>query len=71
MQKALLSLDSLEGGPGAWTFGGGTALAQSFDHRISYDVDIFLDSSTALKRLAPNMNPVTKALCGGNGRANI
>ncbi|MGJ4896713.1 nucleotidyl transferase AbiEii/AbiGii toxin family protein [Bradyrhizobium oligotrophicum] len=63
MQKALLSLDSLEGGLGAWTFGGGTALAQSFDHRISYDVDIFLDSSTALKRLAPNMNPVTKALC--------
>ncbi|MGY3449408.1 nucleotidyl transferase AbiEii/AbiGii toxin family protein [Bradyrhizobium sp. USDA 4353] len=63
MQKALLALDSLEGGPGAWTFGGGTALAQSFDHRVSYDVDIFLDSSAALKRLAPNMNAITKALC--------
>ncbi|MGT2436276.1 nucleotidyl transferase AbiEii/AbiGii toxin family protein [Bradyrhizobium betae] len=63
LQKALVALDSLEGGAGAWTFGGGTALAQILNHRISYDVDIFLDSSTALKNLAPNMNPVTKALC--------
>ena len=43
MQKALIALDSLEGGPGSWTFGGGTALAQIMGHRISYDVDI-LDS---------------------------
>lgn len=63
MQKALLSLDSVEGGLGSWTFGGGTALAQILKHRISYDVDIFLDSSTVMKNLAPNMNPVTKGLC--------
>ena len=63
LQKALVALDSLEGGPGAWTFGGGTALAQILDHRISYDVDIFLDSSSVLKNLAPNTNPVTKSLC--------
>lgn len=63
MQKALVALDSLEGGAGSWTFGGGTALAQTLDHRISYDVDIFLDSSAALKNLAPNVNPVTKSLC--------
>ncbi|MFT4275045.1 MAG: nucleotidyl transferase AbiEii/AbiGii toxin family protein [Rhodopseudomonas sp.] len=63
MQRALIALDSLSGAPPIWTFGGGTALAQILDHRISYDVDIFLDSSTALKNLAPNMNPVTKALC--------
>jgi hypothetical protein len=63
MQKALIALDSLEGGPGSWTFGGGTALAQILAHRISYDVDIFLDSSTVLKNLAPNINPVTKSLC--------
>jgi hypothetical protein len=63
MQKALIALDSLEGSPGPWTFGGGTALAQILDHRASYDVDIFLDSSTVLKNLAPNMNPVTKSLC--------
>jgi len=63
MGKALISLDSVEGGPGLWTFGGGTALAQILDHRVSYDVDIFLDSSTVLKKLAPNMNPVTESLC--------
>ncbi len=63
MQKALIALDSLEGGPGSWTFGGGTALAQILGHRISYDVDIFLDSSTVLKNLAPNINQVTKSLC--------
>jgi hypothetical protein len=63
MQKALIALDSLEGGAGPWTFGSGTALAQILDHRISYDVDIFLDSSTALKNLAPNTNPATKSLC--------
>lgn len=63
LQKALVALDSLEGGAGPWTFGGGTALAQILGHRISYDVDIFLDSSTVLKNLAPNVNPVTKSLC--------
>jgi hypothetical protein len=63
LQKALIALDSLEGGAGPWTFGGGTALAQILNHRISYDVDIFLDSSTILKNLAPNTNPVTKSLC--------
>ncbi len=63
LQKALVALDSLEGGAGPWTFGGGTALAQILDHRVSYDVDIFLDSSAALKKLAPNMNRVTRSLC--------
>lgn len=63
LQKALVALDSLEGGAGPWTFGGDTALAQILGHRISYDIDIFLDSSTALKKLAPNVNPVTKSLC--------
>src|ERR1700741_817102 len=63
MKKALIGLDRLEGGPGPWTFGGGTALAQILSHRISYGVYIFLDSSTVLKNLAPNMNPATKWLC--------
>lgn len=62
MEGALAALDSLTAA-GPWTFGGGTALAQILDHRVSYDVDIFLDSSTALKNLAPSVNPVTKSLC--------
>ncbi len=63
MRKALVALDNLDGGPGPWTFGGGTALAWTLDHRVGYGVGIFLDSSTALKNLAPNTNPVTKSLC--------
>lgn len=38
-------------------------MALILSHRISYDVDIFLDSSTDLRNLAPNINPVTKSLC--------
>ncbi|MGY3582224.1 hypothetical protein ACVIGB_000851 [Bradyrhizobium sp. USDA 4341] len=63
MKKALIALDSLDGGPGPWTFGGGTALEQLLGHRISYGVDFFLDSSVVLKNLAPNTNRVTKSLC--------
>ena len=68
MQNALAALDSLEDGPGRWTFGGGTALAQIIDHRIFYDVDIFLDSRSVLKQRAPNINPVTKSVCDTSQR---
>lgn len=63
LEKALIALDSLDGGAGHWTFGGDTALARALQHRIAYDVDILLDSSTALRNLAPNINPVTKSIC--------
>jgi hypothetical protein len=63
LQKALVALDSLDGGPGPWTFGDGTALAQILGHRVSYGVEMFLDSSTVLKNLAPSLNPVTRAIC--------
>lgn len=35
-----------------WTLGGGTGLFLSLNHRVSYDVDIFLEDPRALKRLA-------------------
>ena len=35
-----------------WTLGGGTGLFLSLNHRISYDIDIFLEDPRALKRLA-------------------
>ncbi len=40
----------------AWTLGGGTALAISLKHRISYDIDIFFQDANALKLLSPNKN---------------
>jgi hypothetical protein len=49
-----------------WSFGGGTALAIHLDHRVSYDIDIFLESSRDLKALTPNQNPLMKALLGAD-----
>ncbi len=39
-----------------WVFGGGTALAYYYDHRVSKDVDIFLWDVTKLTLLTPRLN---------------
>lgn len=46
-----------------WTFGGGTSLAIDLKHRISYDIDAFVDSASLIKELIPNVNEVTKRVC--------
>ena len=43
-----------------WTLGGGTGLFLSLNHRISYDIDIFLEDPQALKRIAGD--PRTKRI---------
>lgn len=64
LDKALPALDHVfgarneSGGAPAWTLGGGTAIAIQLNHRISYDVDIFVPG-TALKRFAPANNPAS------------
>jgi hypothetical protein len=45
-----------------WTLGGGTALAISLKHRISYDIDIFFQNADALKLLSPNKNRKIRSL---------
>ena len=47
-----------------WSFGGGTSLAVHLDHRISYDIDLFLDSARDLRSLTPAANPLVKAFQG-------
>lgn len=49
-----------------WSFGGGAALAHHLHHRISYDIDLFVDSAKDLKALVPNANPLMKKLAGAN-----
>lgn len=39
-----------------WTFGGGTALMLQIGHRISHDVDIFVQRAR-LKSFTPAVNP--------------
>ncbi len=57
-------MPALDGvGSGArWTLGGGTGLALKLDHRISYDIDIFLEDAGHLRALSPNRNEVTRAI---------
>jgi hypothetical protein len=45
-----------------WTWGGGTALAIRLDHRISFDIDIFLNDADAMRLLSPQRNPTVRAI---------
>jgi hypothetical protein len=61
LEAALPVLD--EAGAGTrWTLGGGTALALRLEHRISYDIDIFLESSGVLRAVSPNRNAAARTL---------
>ncbi len=61
LELALPALDEI-GADGKWTLGGGTALALKLDHRISYDIDIFLEDSGHLRALSPNRNKAARAI---------
>lgn len=39
-----------------WTFGGGTALMTYFNHRLSFDIDIFLHDVHQITLLTPRLN---------------
>lgn len=43
-----------------WSLGGGTALAMWLGHRVSDDIDLFFESSKALKLLSPQQNRLTR-----------
>lgn len=66
LRDAIALLDTLTETP-RWSFGGGTSLAVFYDHRISYDVDIFVASSDTLTELSPARNPATKTFLAGRG----
>lgn len=66
LEGVLPVLDATLPGRECWTFGGGTALAVQLDHRISYDIDIFLESSRHLRSLTPARNEAMRAFLGGH-----
>lgn len=45
-----------------WTFGGGTVLMRRHRHRLSKDVDIFIDDPQFLGYLTPRLSPAAEAL---------
>lgn len=61
LELALPALDEA-GADGKWTLGGGTGLALKLDHRISYDIDIFLEDASHLRALSPNRNKASRAI---------
>lgn len=66
LHDAITLLDTLSEKP-KWTFGRGTALVVFYEHRISYDIDIFVSDSEVVTALSPHKNPATKALLGEHG----
>ena len=63
LELALPALDEI-GSDIKWTLGGGTALALKIHHRISYDIDIFLEDAGHLRALSPNRNKASRAITG-------
>lgn len=61
LQHAIAAMETLPS-DAFWTWGGGTALSIHLDHRISYDIDIFLENPEHLKLLHPARNNVIKDL---------
>jgi hypothetical protein len=45
-----------------WTFGGGTVLMRRHRHRLSKDVDIFIEDPQFLGYLTPRLSPAAEAL---------
>ena len=46
-----------------WSFGGGTALSYLYyQHRISYDIDIFSEDYSAINRLVENREEIANNL---------
>jgi hypothetical protein len=61
LELAIPALDEV-GVDVKWTLGGGTGLALKLDHRISYDIDIFLENASHLRALSPNRNTAARAI---------
>ncbi len=61
LELALPALDEI-GSDAKWTLGGGTALALKIHHRISYDIDIFLEDAGHLRALSPFRNLASRAI---------
>ncbi len=64
-QRALILIDDArtKGIPvDDWTFGGGTVLMRRHRHRLSKDVDIFINDPQFIGYLSPRLSPVAESL---------
>ncbi len=64
-QRALVLIDDVRKlGPPVheWTFGGGTVLMRRHRHRLSKDIDIFIDNPEFIGYLTPRLSDVAESL---------
>lgn len=54
----------------SWAVGGGTALAHFYNHRLSKDIDIFIDDPQFLSSLSPRFNEMAEAAAGYEENGN-
>lgn len=71
MEMTLQAFDSVtdeKQPPPVWTLGGETSLAIDLEHRLSYNINVSVDSASVVKRMVPVINPVTAAICWDSDR---
>jgi len=64
-ERALVLIDDARGRGlpvDDWTFGGGTVLMRRHKHRLSRDIDIFVDNPEFLGYLTPRLSDVAESL---------
>lgn len=60
LNKAIDILDYANISIDSWAIGGGTVLACYYNHRLSKDVDIFIDDMQLLNSLSPRFNDISE-----------
>ena len=60
LNRAIKILDYANIDISSWAIGGGTVLAHYYNHRLSKDIDIFIDDMQLLSSLSPRFNDISE-----------
>lgn len=60
LNRAIKILDYANIDINSWAIGGGTVLAHYYNHRLSKDIDIFIDDMQLLSSLSPRFNDISE-----------
>lgn len=70
LEYALAALNETDISPEKWSIGGGTVLAAVYDHRLSKDIDVFIEDVQFLSGLSPRFNNLTEMALDYNEMSN-
>lgn len=60
LKRAIKALKQAHVPDDCWSVGGGTVLAHFYNHRLSKDIDVFLNDAQYLNALSPRVNDLTE-----------